>query len=98
MPGDKPGHDEQWCVTLAARTRFALSPDDGRARSPHERQRHAGDRHQSKDVDACHTIRVMAGRGDEALLRADVPAIHVLRAARRDVDARDKPGHDGGGA
>ena len=25
-----------------------------------------------------------------------VPAIHVARNARDDVDARDKPGHDGG--
>src|SRR3954470_5719167 len=41
-----------------------------------------------EDVDAHHTIRVMAGRGDEALLRADVPAIHVLGAAtKQDVDA-----------
>jgi hypothetical protein len=24
-----------------------------------------------------------------------VPAIHVLDAAKEDVDARDKPGHDG---
>jgi hypothetical protein len=24
-----------------------------------------------------------------------VPAIHVFAAARKDVDARDKPGHDG---
>jgi hypothetical protein len=23
-----------------------------------------------------------------------VPAIHVLAAAKKDVDARDKPGHD----
>src|SRR5215212_8300886 len=39
---------------------------------------------------------VMAGRGDEALLRADVPAIHVLSrmSDRQDVDARVKPGHD----
>src|SRR3954470_5665527 len=40
---------------------------------------------------------VMAGRGDEALLRADVPAIHVLDAASKDVDARHKAGHDGAG-
>jgi hypothetical protein len=33
----------------------------------------------------------MAGRGDEALLRADVPAIHVVaRAAQKDVDTRHK--------
>jgi len=25
-----------------------------------------------------------------------VPAIHVAPHARKDVDARDKPGHDGG--
>ncbi|TMJ62554.1 MAG: hypothetical protein E6G82_05615 [Alphaproteobacteria bacterium] len=37
----------------------------------------------------------MAGRGDEALLRVDVPAIHVLLLHyQKDVDARDKPGHD----
>jgi len=30
----------------------------------------------------------------EARLRAYVPAIHVLLAVE-DVDARDKPGHDG---
>ena len=28
----------------------------------------------------------------------DVPAIHVLRRGTEDVDARDKPGHDGDGA
>src|SRR4051795_8795071 len=39
----------------------------------------------------------MAGRGDEALLRADVPAIHVLDAGSKDVDARHKAGHDGAG-
>jgi hypothetical protein len=32
------------------------------------------------------TILVMAGL---------VPAIHVLAARKEDVDARDKPGHDG---
>ena len=37
---------------------------------------------------------VMAGRGDEALLRADVPAIHVLSCWSKDVDARHKAGHD----
>jgi hypothetical protein len=38
----------------------------------------------------------MAGPGDEALLRADVPAIHVLfrRRGTKDVDARHKAGHD----
>jgi hypothetical protein len=33
---------------------------------------------------------VITGRGDEALLRADVPVIHVL-GATEDVDGRDKP-------
>jgi hypothetical protein len=37
----------------------------------------------------------MAGRGDEALLRADVPAIHVLCCWSKDVDARHKAGQDG---
>ena len=49
----------------------------------------------------------MAGQGDEASLRADVPATHVVRgrnagpastcfgAASEDVDARHKAGHDG---
>src|SRR3954452_14228131 len=37
---------------------------------------------------------VMAGRGAEALLRADVPAIHVLSCGSKDVDARHKAGHD----
>src|SRR4051812_8568381 len=37
----------------------------------------------------------MAGRGDEASLRADVPAIHVLGAASKCVDTRHKAGHDG---
>jgi len=38
----------------------------------------------------------MAGQKREARLRADVPAIHVFLADTRgkDVDARDKPGHD----
>jgi hypothetical protein len=39
-------------------------------------------------------LTVMAGRGGEALLRADVPAIHDFLAARQDVDARHKAGHD----
>jgi hypothetical protein len=37
---------------------------------------------------------VMAARGDEALLRADVPAIHVLSCGSKHVDARHKAGHD----
>src|SRR4051794_13611766 len=37
---------------------------------------------------------VVAGRGDEALLRADVPAIHVLCCGSKHVDARHKAGHD----
>jgi hypothetical protein len=37
----------------------------------------------------------MAGQKREARLRADVPAIHVFEAAeKKDVDARDKRGHD----
>src|SRR5436190_3546532 len=38
----------------------------------------------------------MPGQGDEALLRAHVPGIHVLCAgrAKENVDGRDKPGHD----
>src|SRR3954451_8468583 len=37
-------------------------------------------------------LLVMAGRGDEASLRADVPAIHVLFRMRgtKDVDARQR--------
>src|SRR5436309_1550464 len=38
---------------------------------------------------------VMAGRGDEASLRADVPAIHVHGAGSKYVDARHKAGNDG---
>ena len=34
---------------------------------------------------------VMAGRGDEALLRADVPAIHVFLAVTK--PGRGSPGH-----
>src|SRR5437762_6005384 len=38
---------------------------------------------------------VMPGRDDEALLRADVPGIHVLACyGKKDVDHRDKPGDD----
>jgi hypothetical protein len=37
---------------------------------------------------------VMAGLKREARLRADVPAIHVLPAANKDVDARHRAGHD----
>ena len=40
------------------------------------------------------SLRVMPGRGDEALLRADVPAIHVLSCGSKHVDARHKAGHD----
>jgi hypothetical protein len=37
----------------------------------------------------------MAGRGDEALLRADDPAIHAfVMGSKQDLDARDKRGHD----
>src|SRR5947209_11619354 len=40
-------------------------------------------------------ISVMPGRGDEALLRADVPGIHVLLSGGlKDVDGRDRPGQD----
>jgi hypothetical protein len=39
---------------------------------------------------------VVAGLKREARLRAYVPAIHVFCGARKqDVDARDRPGHDG---
>ncbi|MET4388875.1 hypothetical protein ABIB73_004640 [Bradyrhizobium sp. F1.4.3] len=37
----------------------------------------------------------MPGQKREARLRADVPGIHALHAARQDVDGRVKPGHDG---
>ncbi|PSO20862.1 hypothetical protein C7G42_03930 [Bradyrhizobium sp. MOS003] len=37
---------------------------------------------------------VMAGQKREARLRTDVPAIHELLTGTRNVDARDKPGHD----
>ena len=55
---------------------------------------------------SCHHVFVMPGRGDEALLRADVPGIHVLLlfVASKNVDGRDVlarrrastliPGHD----
>jgi hypothetical protein len=37
----------------------------------------------------------MAGRKREARLCTGIPAIHVLLQRRfKDVDARDKPGHD----
>ena len=51
-------------------------------------------------------LSVMAGRGDEALLRADVPAIPLSSwpglsrpstpyfCCAKNVDGRDKPGHD----
>jgi hypothetical protein len=39
----------------------------------------------------------MPGQKREARLRADVPGIHVLRIiGKKNVDGRDKPGHDGG--
>src|SRR3954467_4061781 len=37
---------------------------------------------------------VMAGQQREARLREDVPAIHDLSSRAKNVDARDKPGHD----
>jgi hypothetical protein len=39
---------------------------------------------------------VMAGQKREARLHPQVPAIHVFlfAASFKDVDARDKPGHD----
>ena len=40
------------------------------------------------------SLAVMPGRGDEALLRADVPGIHVLACCAKSVDGRDKRGHD----
>jgi len=36
----------------------------------------------------------MAGQKREARLQANGPAIHVLAARKKDVDARDKRGHD----
>jgi hypothetical protein len=36
----------------------------------------------------------MAGLKCEARLSSNVPAIHVLAATKKDVDARDKRGHD----
>jgi hypothetical protein len=36
----------------------------------------------------------IAVRRTASLPLAYVPAIHVLLAAKKDVDARDKPGHD----
>jgi hypothetical protein len=46
--------------------------------------------------DEARLTTVMAGRGDEALLRAHVPAIHVLCAgrSRHTRHARHKAGHD----
>jgi hypothetical protein len=42
---------------------------------------------------------VMPGLKREARLRAYVPGIHVLLdGCKKDVDGRDKPGHDGGRA
>jgi hypothetical protein len=39
----------------------------------------------------------MPGLKREARLRADVPGIHVLsHGNKKDVDGRDKPGHDDG--
>jgi hypothetical protein len=41
----------------------------------------------------------MAGQKREARLRVSIPAIHVLIARSvKDVDARDKPGHDESGS
>jgi len=37
------------------------------------------------NMSASHQHTVMAGL---------VPAIHVLASSKKDVDARDKPGHD----
>jgi hypothetical protein len=42
---------------------------------------------------ASATFSVMPGQKREARLRADIPGIHVL-AATKNVDGRDKPGHD----
>ena len=33
--------------------------------------------------------------GQKRVFALDVPGIHVLCAARKGVDGRDKPGHDG---
>ena len=37
----------------------------------------------------------MPGQKREARLRADDPGIHVFCCGKKDVDGRDKPGHDG---
>ena len=37
----------------------------------------------------------MAGQKREGVFALDDPAIHVLLRQLKDVDARDKPGHDG---
>jgi hypothetical protein len=34
------------------------------------------------------------GKSAKRVFALDVPAIHVLAANKKDVDARDKPGHD----
>jgi hypothetical protein len=45
-----------------------------------------------------HNSCVVAGQKREARLHARTPAIHVLTAwSVKDVDARDKPGHDESG-
>jgi hypothetical protein len=36
----------------------------------------------------------MPGQKREARLRADDPGIHVFPCGEKDVDGRDKPGHD----
>jgi hypothetical protein len=37
----------------------------------------------------------MAGKSAKRVFALDVPAIHVFaRSVKKDVDARDKPGHD----
>jgi hypothetical protein len=59
--------------TSSAKTRFALLPGHDGCNSG-VKTAHLG---YASRIGHKH-FRVMAGRGDEALLRADVPAIHVL--------------------
>ena len=43
-------------------------------------------------------MQMHTGTVQKVVMPGLVPGIHVLRAAWRGVDGRDKPGHDGVGA
>src|SRR3954467_10177867 len=90
---DKPGHDGEGCDTDRA-TQFAdASVLHSREAGPCSSPRPMTDRRQNQGkVTSCHRRALPS-----AVMPGLVPGIHVLAPGVKNVDGRDKPGHDGGG-